>query len=235
MAGPLLRLPYWEGLRALFRQGARLHDLPAGADPLLCQAHRDFAQLLSIFAVSLFDLDKLGALPEPLAEFKRLANPGFVANALIHQLCYVADVAVHMQGDAHTAAVGVQRTPITQSTGSAASTASTCHNRWLLRYESQPLTNSPLPSCMPASLPLSQMTQPTLLRDPVAFLPDLRRWYLDRVAIGPHLAAAILHSNVSWELLNTLQVPLSKFQVTINLPVEGGTSCCCYPLPRQSP
>lgn len=65
-----------------------------------------------------------------------LADPGFVATALIHQLCYVADVAVHMQGDAHSLNWR---------------TAKNTRLQRLPRYDSQPLTNSPLLSRTPVS------------------------------------------------------------------------------------
>ena len=91
----------------------------------------------------LADPDKLAAPPDSLADFKQLGHPGFVANALLQQFCYVNDVAVHMPSSAYTAAVGVSfastgaalSRPTTLSTGSGVSTC-TFHSRSLLRFAS---------------------------------------------------------------------------------------------------
>lgn len=67
------------------------------------QSHRDFAQLLAIFVVSILGPGKLEALPESLADFETVGAPRFCCHCLLQKFCHVEDVAVHMQGDAHTA------------------------------------------------------------------------------------------------------------------------------------
>lgn len=57
---------------------------------------------------------------------------------------------------------------------------------------------------------------------PVTFLPDLRQWFLNRMAIAPHLAAAIMHSNVSG---NTFHYSLSMPKQTLVF-LEDLPHCC---------
>ena len=46
MGGPLVRLPYWEGLLEPVKRGVSIHDLPGAVEPLLVDAHRRLSREL---------------------------------------------------------------------------------------------------------------------------------------------------------------------------------------------
>lgn len=68
---------------------------------------------------------------------------------------------------------------------------------------------------------------------PLAFPPELRQWYLARVAVGPHLTAAITHTNVSFDLFQRIQVTAPKFQLTVHLPIAAAPHGTTIPSPSQ--
>ena len=95
-AAPLARLPYWEHLLGLVREGLAEAAYSAAIGPALASAHADLTTYLAAVVVSLFDSTRLQALPEALAGFRHLADPTMVARSLVAQLRYVTDVAENM-------------------------------------------------------------------------------------------------------------------------------------------
>lgn len=148
---------------------------------------------------------------------------------------------MHMTSGVHTAGVGVFRLNWRSSNNPD-------HPEYRLRsfhiYLPQPvaaalrvLRHTSRAPCCPL-LPPSPTDHPAYLVAKwrvvlcLTFSSELRQWYLDRVALGPHLAAVIAHANVCYdELFQRLQVTAPKFQLTVQVPIAAAPHGTPIPSP----
>ena len=189
------------------RQGLPLAEYTAAMDPALARAHADLVTWLAGVIVSLFNPERLRALSELFAVFRRLSDPTTVARTLMVQLQYITDVAANMLPDTHTTASGIFRLAWQ---GGRTSHATAMRLRTVHMHLPQPVAvclrtppdTTPAPTMVPAVLPPGARAQPSTswhvgnvypFTPPDAFLA----WYRNRLLFGPLLLAACTHSRVS--------------------------------------
>lgn len=231
-AGPLARVPHWEFLLQLVRDGHISSELAGATGPAVADAHADLATFLAHLVIQLFDPALLQALPDTLACYRKLSDLTQVTRALLAQLRYVADVATSMPAGTLTTSGGVFRLcwRANQSSSGLA-----VRLRTVFLYLPQPVAaclavpagSTGLPDVLRAVLAPADCPQPDFLharwRLDYTLQPseDLLEWYLSRLEFGPLLMAACKGCRVSEHVFVHSQIPAIRMLVHIRLPLAG--------------